>query len=53
VSTLNKNRSNYARAHGHTVDNGYTYDGLSFDALFGSHYDSDKDEDYSIKEDLI
>ena len=29
------------------------YDGLSFDALFGSHYDSDKDEDYSIKEDLI
>ena len=29
------------------------YDGLSFDALFGSHYDSEKDEDYSIKEDLI
>lgn len=29
------------------------YDGLSFDALFGSHYDSDKDEDYSVKEDLI
>ena len=28
-------------------------DGLSFDALFGSHYDSEKDEDYSIKEDLI
>lgn len=29
------------------------FDGLSFDALFGSHYDSEKDEDYSIKEDLI
>jgi len=28
-------------------------DNLSFDALFGSHYDSDKDEDYSVKEDLI
>jgi hypothetical protein len=26
---------------------------LSYDALFGSHYDSDKDEDYSVKEDLI
>ena len=29
------------------------YDGLSFDALFGSMYDSEKDEDYSVKEDLI
>lgn len=26
---------------------------LSLDQLFGSHYDSDKDEDYSVKEDLI
>ena len=33
--------------------NGSLYDNLSFDALFGSHYDSDKDEDYSMKEDLI
>ena len=33
--------------------NGSLYDNLSFDALFGSHYDSDKDEDYSVKEDLI
>ena len=32
---------------------GSLYDNLSFDALFGSHYDSDKDEDYSLKEDLI
>ena len=29
------------------------YDGLSFDMLFGSMYDSEKDEDYSVKEDLI
>ena len=33
--------------------NGSLYDNLSFDALFGSHYDSEKDEDYSMKEDLI
>merc|ERR1712048_1445509 len=33
--------------------NASMYDNLSFDALFGSHYDSDKDEDYSVKEDLI
>jgi hypothetical protein len=26
---------------------------MSIDQLFGSHYDSDKDEDYSMKEDLI
>ena len=25
----------------------------TLDQLFGSHYDSDKDEDYSVKEDLI
>ena len=29
------------------------FDGLSFDALFGSAYESEKDEDYSVKEDLI
>ena len=32
-----------------------TYDNLhnqSYDALFGSHYDSAKDEDYSEREDL-
>lgn len=29
------------------------YDGVSFDMLFGSMYDSEKDEDYSYKEDLI
>ena len=31
-----------------------TWDGnLSYDALFGSHYDSAKDEDYSENEDLL
>lgn len=29
------------------------FDNMSYDALFGSHYDSQKDEDYSLKEDLI
>ena len=41
---------------GQLSDRGNTtlpFDGLSFDALFGSHYDSGQDEDYSIKEDLI
>ena len=32
-----------------TWDNG----NLSYDALFGSHYDSAKDEDYSENEDLL
>lgn len=48
------NRSNNGGL-GHAVSDrmSFGYDGLSFDALFGSHYDSEKDEDYSIKEDLI
>ena len=33
--------------------NGSVYENLSFDALFGSHYDSEKDEDYDENEDMI
>ena len=54
-------QSNYHTSHGHNMGaNGHMsdrhsmhHDGLSFDALFGSHYDSEKDENYSEKEDLI
>ena len=35
------------------MGNGSNYDNISFDALFGSHYDSEKDEDYDVKEDMI
>ena len=28
-------------------------DGASYDAMFGSHYESEKDEDYCVQEDLI
>ena len=51
-------QSNYHNSHlvgnGHMSDRHSMYhEGLSFDALFGSHYDSEKDENYSEKEDLI
>ena len=32
---------------------GSIYDNQSYDALFGALYDSDNDETYSYKEDLI
>ena len=35
------------------IAGGSIYDNQSFDALFGVHYDSENDEDYSMKEDLI
>jgi hypothetical protein len=34
-------------------DSNFHHNNLSLDQLFGSHYDSEKDEDYSFKEDLI
>ena len=54
LSVANRSHNNGAGL-GHAVSDrlSFGYDGLSFDALFGSHYDSEKDEDYSIKEDLI
>lgn len=46
-------RSNYDQQHSYLGTNNSAYDNLSFDALFGSHYDSEKDEDYDEKEDMI
>lgn len=46
-------RSNFEQQSGYMGNNGSVYDNLSFDALFGSHYDSEKDEDYDEKEDMI
>ena len=49
----NEDQSGIRDAYSMQHYGGSLYDNLSFDALFGSHYDSDKDEDYSVKEDLI
>lgn len=53
MMTKRQARSNFEQQSGYMGTNGSVYDNLSFDALFGSHYDSEKDEDYDEKEDMI
>ena len=55
IRGVDQNEDASGMREGHSMQHygGSLYDNLSFDALFGSHYDSDKDEDYSMKEDLI
>jgi hypothetical protein len=47
------NRSLNEQHSGYMGTNGSVYDNLSYDAIFGSHYESEKDEDYDEKEDMI
>ena len=50
---INSIRQGGVKSYAALSDSNFHHNNLSLDQLFGSHYDSDKDEDYSLKEDLI
>ena len=52
LSFLNQDNNSIRRRPQMLSESGFQHN-LSADQLFGSHYDSEKDEDYSLKEDLI
>ena len=52
LSFLNQDNNSIRRRPFLPSESGFQHN-LSADQLFGSHYDSEKDEDYSLKEDLI